>query len=88
MCLMVAGFKHIAPDQDTGMDLNEPWITALELFNAGKSSSGYLISIIYLGMNLRYATTVSGLKELKCQELIPDPNGANLSTIWAIFWFL
>jgi hypothetical protein len=28
---------RIAPDQDTGMDLNEPWITALELFNAGKS---------------------------------------------------
>jgi hypothetical protein len=37
MCLMYAGFKRIAPEQDTGMDLNEPWITALELFNAGKS---------------------------------------------------
>ena len=36
MCLMYAGFKRIAPDQDTGMDLNEPWITALELFNVGK----------------------------------------------------
>ena len=36
MCLMFAGFKRIAPDQDTGMDLNEPWITALELFNSGK----------------------------------------------------
>ena len=34
MCLMYAGFKRIAPEQDTGMDLNEPWITALELFNA------------------------------------------------------
>jgi hypothetical protein len=34
---MVAGFKRIAPDQDTGiMYLNEPWITARELFNAGK----------------------------------------------------
>jgi hypothetical protein len=32
---------RIAPDQDTGMDLNEPWITALGLFNAGKSSEGY-----------------------------------------------
>jgi hypothetical protein len=32
------GFKRIAPDQDTGMDLNEPWITALGLFNSGKSS--------------------------------------------------
>jgi hypothetical protein len=29
MCLMYAGFKRIAPDQDTGMDLNEPWITGL-----------------------------------------------------------
>ena len=36
-CLIYAGFKRIAPEQDTGMDLNEPWITALELFNAGKS---------------------------------------------------
>jgi len=35
-CLIYAGFKRIAPDQDTGMDLNEPWIAALELFNAGK----------------------------------------------------
>jgi hypothetical protein len=32
---MFAGFKRIAPDQDTGMDLNLPWITALELFNRG-----------------------------------------------------
>jgi hypothetical protein len=44
---MVAGFKHIAPDQDTGMDLNEPWTTALEVFTAGKSYLGYLMSIIY-----------------------------------------
>ena len=36
MCLMYAGFKRIAPEQDTGMDLNEPWITALGLFNAGE----------------------------------------------------
>ena len=36
MCLMYAGFKRIAPDQDTGMDLNEPWITAMGLFNDGK----------------------------------------------------
>ena len=40
MCLMYAGFKRIAPDQDTGIELNEPWITALELFNAEKSSEG------------------------------------------------
>jgi hypothetical protein len=32
---MYAGFKRIAPDQDTGMDLKEPWIAALELFNLG-----------------------------------------------------
>jgi len=47
MCLMYAGFKRIAPEQDTGMDLNEPWITALELFNVGKSSEDFYISIIY-----------------------------------------
>jgi hypothetical protein len=35
--LALAGFKRIAPDQDTGMDLNEPWIAALELFNLGKN---------------------------------------------------
>jgi hypothetical protein len=36
MCLMFAGFKRIAPDQDTGMDLNEPWVAALGLFTAGR----------------------------------------------------
>lgn len=34
MCLMHAGFKRIAPEQDTGMDLNDSFVTALELFNA------------------------------------------------------
>jgi hypothetical protein len=34
---MYAGFKRIAPEQDTGMDLNHPWIMALELFNGGKN---------------------------------------------------
>jgi hypothetical protein len=34
--LALAGFKRIAPDQDTGMDLNEPWLSALGLFNGGK----------------------------------------------------
>jgi len=38
MCLMYAGFKRIAPEQDTGMDLNEPWIKASELFNVEKPS--------------------------------------------------
>ena len=34
MCLMHAGFKRLAPEQDTGMDLEEPFLTALGLFNA------------------------------------------------------
>ena len=41
MCLMYDGFKRIASEHDTGMDLNQPWITALELFNAGNSSEDY-----------------------------------------------
>ena len=32
MCLMYAGFKHIAPELDQGLDLHEPYLTALELF--------------------------------------------------------
>ena len=35
MCLMHAGFKRLAPGEDTGMALNEPFLTALELFNRG-----------------------------------------------------
>ena len=31
MCLMYAGFKRIAPELDPGMDLHEPFLTALEL---------------------------------------------------------
>lgn len=33
MCLMYAGFKHVAPDLDTGMDLNDAYLAALEMFN-------------------------------------------------------
>jgi hypothetical protein len=33
---MYAGFKRDSPDQDKGMDLKEPWISALGLFNARK----------------------------------------------------
>ena len=33
MCVMFAGSKQIAPDMDTGMDLEAPFLTALELFN-------------------------------------------------------
>ena len=32
MCLMHAGFKRIAPDIDSGMDLEEPFLTALQIF--------------------------------------------------------
>ena len=31
MCLMFAGFKRVAPEEDVGMDLNEPFLTALQL---------------------------------------------------------
>lgn len=34
MCLMHAGFKRIAPDVESGMDLEEPFLQALKLFNA------------------------------------------------------
>jgi hypothetical protein len=33
MCQMHGGFKRPAPGEDTGMDLDEPFLTALELFN-------------------------------------------------------
>jgi Tfp pilus assembly protein PilF len=31
MCLMFAGFKRVAPEQDVGMDLEEPFLTALQI---------------------------------------------------------
>jgi tetratricopeptide (TPR) repeat protein len=39
MCLMYAGFKRIAPEHDLGMDLNDPFLTALELFQTGESGA-------------------------------------------------
>ncbi len=36
MCLMYAGFKRVAPEQDVGMDLNEPFLTALRLHQSGE----------------------------------------------------
>ncbi|MEO6970992.1 MAG: hypothetical protein ABI217_08870 [Chthoniobacterales bacterium] len=33
MCLMHAGFKRIQPDIDSGMDLDEPFLIALQLFD-------------------------------------------------------
>lgn len=32
ICLMLAGFKRIAPVHDLRMDLHEPFLTALEMF--------------------------------------------------------
>ena len=40
MCLMFAGFKRIAPEHDLHMDLNESFLTALEMFQHGASGSG------------------------------------------------
>jgi Flp pilus assembly protein TadD len=37
MCLMYAGFKRIAPGHDLGMDLNEPFLKALEMFQNGET---------------------------------------------------
>jgi hypothetical protein len=31
MCLMYAGFKRVAPEHEMGMDLNDPFLTALQL---------------------------------------------------------
>ena len=39
MCLMFAGFKRIAPEQDVGMDLEEPFLLALQMFDAKKGGS-------------------------------------------------
>ncbi len=37
MCLMFAGFKRVAPEHDVGMDLNEPFLTALQLSQKDES---------------------------------------------------
>lgn len=39
MCLMYAGFKRFAPELDSGMDLNEPFLTALELYQQRKDDT-------------------------------------------------
>ena len=36
---MHAGFQQIAPEHETGMDLAEPFLTALELFQEGESDA-------------------------------------------------
>ncbi|MEO5753182.1 MAG: hypothetical protein ABIR38_00555 [Chthoniobacterales bacterium] len=38
MCLMHAGFKRLSPELDTGMELEAPFLQALELFNSGADS--------------------------------------------------
>ncbi|NBR50043.1 hypothetical protein EBU02_14610, partial [bacterium] len=35
-CRMHSGFKCIAIERGSGMNLNDPWVTALELLDAGK----------------------------------------------------
>jgi len=40
MCLMYAGFKRIAPEHDLQMDLHEPFLTALEMFQTGETGAG------------------------------------------------
>ncbi len=40
MCLMYAGFKRVAPEHDLGMDLNDPFLAALGLFNADREKGG------------------------------------------------
>jgi hypothetical protein len=39
MCLMYAGLKRTTPEHDLGMDLNEPFLTALELFQTGEANT-------------------------------------------------
>ncbi len=38
MCLMYAGFKHISPQHDVGMDLNDPFLTALQLHESDEEN--------------------------------------------------
>ncbi len=38
MCLMHAGFQQIAPEHDPGMDLAEPFLTALSIFNEERTA--------------------------------------------------
>jgi len=38
MCLMYAGFQRVAPEHDVGMDLNDPFLTALQLHKSGEEN--------------------------------------------------
>jgi hypothetical protein len=39
MCLMFAGFKRFAPEHDVSMDLHEPFLAALQMYQQ-KPGSG------------------------------------------------
>ncbi|GAH06635.1 unnamed protein product [marine sediment metagenome] len=39
MCLMYAGFSRFAPEQNLSMDLEEPFRTALQLYDAKKEEN-------------------------------------------------
>ena len=36
MCLMYAGFKRVAPEHEVQMDLNDPFLTALQMHKNGE----------------------------------------------------
>ncbi len=36
MCLMYAGFKRVAPEYEVQMDLNDPFLTALQMHKNGE----------------------------------------------------
>jgi hypothetical protein len=36
MCLMYAGFKRVAPEHEVQMDLNDPFLTALQMHKNGR----------------------------------------------------
>jgi len=38
MCLMYAGFKRTSPEHDLGMDLNDPFLTAIQLHERGREN--------------------------------------------------
>lgn len=39
MCLMYAGFKRVAPEHEVQMDLNDPFLTALQMHKNGEDKS-------------------------------------------------
>ncbi len=41
MCLMHAGLKRLDPTQNTGMDLDDPFLTALQMHQAGGTGDGH-----------------------------------------------